>query len=83
MARYLLHSQHFIDGKLWESGEEIDFDGVPTPDMEGIDKQGKVAALAAHTDYFSDINRPGFVKHGFHLTPPDDSGEEPEEPKKK
>jgi hypothetical protein len=79
MPRYLLHSQHYLDGAVREAGDEIEFDGVPTPDMEGIDAEGKRRAKAAHADYFSDLSRPGFVKREFHLTPADESGEQTEE----
>lgn len=43
MARYKLLSAAVIDGALRDSGEEIEFDGIPGRHMEPLDKAAKDA----------------------------------------
>ena len=66
MAKYRLHSPHVIEGAVRSTGEEVETDATPTPDMEGLDPEGKKRAAAAHADHFSDPARPGFPKRHYH-----------------
>lgn len=51
--RYLLHQKHYIDGRVWEPGEEIETDMPPTAFMEPLDD----AALAASRKHWDDTEK--------------------------
>lgn len=47
MPRFRVKEVSFIGTRIYQPGEEIDFDGVPGPNLEPIDQPAKAAAVEA------------------------------------
>jgi hypothetical protein len=56
MARFRVLERSFIDNRLVEVGEEVDYDGIPSANLEAVDKAAKAArAKAPKADAASEI----------------------------
>lgn len=47
MARYRVLERSYINDRLVEAGEEVEFDGLPAHNLEPLDKAAKAAAAKA------------------------------------
>lgn len=47
MARYRATERSFIDNRLVEAGEEVEYEGIPSANLEPLDKPAKAAAAKA------------------------------------
>lgn len=47
MARYRVLERSFIDNRLVEPGEEVEYEGLPGHNLEPLDKAAKAAAAKA------------------------------------
>ena len=48
MAKYRLTGLHYINGRLLGSGDELEWDEPPTPDMIPLDEAARAARAAMH-----------------------------------
>ncbi len=45
MARYKVLEKSFIDNKLYEAGEEVEYAGAPAANLEALDVDAKKAVV--------------------------------------
>ncbi|MBM3099135.1 hypothetical protein JRX38_14180 [Gluconobacter cerinus] len=62
MARYRVTHESFINGRLVQVGQVIDFDGVPGFNLEAVDTAAKKAKEAAGANGARDVNSQAFVQ---------------------
>lgn len=72
MAKYRVKERSFIGNVLLEAGAEIEYDGVPSANLEPLDAPAKKAASAGkHADRES-LARQQEAAAGINLNDPDD-----------
>jgi len=50
MAKYIVKTKSFINNTLLEEGDEVEYDGEPSGNLEPVDRAAKKAATVATSD---------------------------------
>ena len=51
MPRFRVARQSFIGGRVYERGEEVDYDGLPSDNLEPLDDEGRQARANAEREF--------------------------------
>lgn len=72
MAKYRVKEKSFIGNVLLEAGNEIDYDGIPSTNLEPLDGAGKKAATGGKNADRESLARQQEAAAGINLNDPDD-----------
>ncbi len=74
MAKYRVKEKSFIGNALVEAGAEIEFEGLPSGNLEPLDAAAKKAVTGARTADTESLARQQEAAAGINLNDPDDPG---------
>jgi hypothetical protein len=72
MAKYRVKEKSFIGNVLLDAGAEIDYDGIPSSNLEPLDGAAKKAATAGKNADREALARQQEAAAGINLNDPDD-----------